>query len=44
MTLVAAAVVGTLLVALWPDKADRARWRYERAMRALERASKGAQR
>ncbi len=44
MTLVAAAVAGSVLVALWPDKADRARWRYERARRAMERATRRTER
>ena len=44
MTLIAAAVIGSVLVALWPDKADRARWKYARARKAMEKASKGAQR
>jgi len=44
VTLIAAAVVGTVLVALWPDKADRARMRHARAMRAMARATKGQRR
>ena len=44
MTLVVAAVAGSVLAALWPDKADRARMRHARAMRALEKATREAQR
>lgn len=40
MFLVAAVVIGSVIVSLWPDKHDRARWKHERAMRALERATK----
>jgi hypothetical protein len=40
MYLVAAVVIGTVIVSLWPDKHDRARWKYKRAMKALERATK----